>query len=112
MTPTMQLRTMDAWGCDERVLVDAAVLRALLYAAAEAGSATVLGDAFHVFPNGAVTGVLLLGQSHLSIHTWPELRMANVDLLSYGAVDGEGVLALVRERLAPRRAAVACHTRG
>ena len=38
---------------------------------------TVLADEFYVFPNGAVTGVLLLAQSHLSIHTWPELLLAN-----------------------------------
>jgi S-adenosylmethionine decarboxylase len=112
MTPTMRLHTMDARGCDERVLVDADMVRAALYAAADAGSATVLGDAFHIFPNGAVTGVLLLAQSHLSIHTWPELGMANVDLLSYGRVDGEGVLELVRDRLAAQRATVACHERG
>ena len=44
------------------------------------------------FPNGAVTGVLLLAQSHLSIHTWPELALANVDLLTCGDIDGDVVL--------------------
>jgi S-adenosylmethionine decarboxylase len=112
MTPAMRLHTMDAWGCEERVLVDAAEVRAALHDAAAAGAVTVLGDAFHVFPNGAVTGVLLLAQSHLSIHTWPEAGLANVDLLSYGHVDGERVLGVVRERLAPERAAIACHDRG
>ena len=63
------------------------VLRSGLYAAADAGGVRVIGEAFHVFPNGGVTGVLLLAQSHLSIHTWPELMAANVDLLSYGDVD-------------------------
>ena len=46
----------------------------VLHAAAAAGGATVVGEEFYAFPNGAVTGVLLLAQSHLSIHTWPELR--------------------------------------
>jgi S-adenosylmethionine decarboxylase len=73
------------------------------HGAADAGDATVVGERFHVFPNGAVTGVLVLAQSHLSIHTWPELLLANVDLLSYGRVDGEAVLRVVRERLDAQR---------
>ena len=51
-----------------------------------------------------MTGVLLLAQSHLSIHTWPELLLANVDLLSYGAVNGEAVLRVIGERLGAERA--------
>ncbi|TMK23969.1 MAG: putative methyltransferase [Actinobacteria bacterium] len=80
----MRLYAMDAWVKDTAVLVDEDGLRTTLRAAADAGSATVLAEEFYVFANGAVTGVLLLAQSHLSIHTWPELLMANVDLLSYG----------------------------
>jgi S-adenosylmethionine decarboxylase len=102
----MRLYVMDAWVSDPTVLVDREELRATLRAAARAGAARVVGEAFHVFPNGAVTGVLVLAQSHLSIHTWPELRLANVDLLSYGSVDGPRVLAVIRERLGAERANV------
>jgi S-adenosylmethionine decarboxylase len=95
----MRLDTMDAQVDDASVLADCAGLRATLYAAAGAGGVRVIGEAFHVFPNGGVTGVLLLAQSHLSIHTWPELASANVDLLSYGDVDALRVLDVVYERL-------------
>jgi S-adenosylmethionine decarboxylase len=50
--------------------------------------------------------VLVLAQSHLTLHTWPELSLANVDLLSYGDVQGEAVLSEIRERLAVQRADV------
>ena len=80
----------------------------VLRAAADAGGATVVGEAFHAFPNGAVTGVLLLAQSHLSIHTWPELRLANIDLLTCGDIDGGVVLATIRERLDVERASTRC----
>jgi len=100
----MRLYVMDVWLRDPAVLVDAPALRAVLRAAADTGGATVVGERFHVFPNRAVTGVLLLAQSHLSIHTWPEFSLANVDLLSYGRVDGETVLLVVGERLGAERA--------
>ena len=87
---------------DPSVLVAHDELRTLLHDAATAGGARVLGDAFHVFPNGAVTGALLLAQSHLSIHTWPEGLLANVDLLSCGRSTASRVMTLIAER--PRRA--------
>ena len=104
----MCLYAMDAWVRRPAVLVDVDGLKSNLYEAAEAGGATVVGEEFFVFPNGAVTGVLVLAQSHLSIHTWPELALANVDLLSYGDVDGDSVLGVIRERLGVERASVTC----
>ena len=67
-----------------------------------------MGEEFYAFPNGAVTGVLLLAQSHLSIHTWPELALANVDLLTCGDIDGDIVLSTICERLDVERASVRC----
>ena len=107
-TGRMLLHALDAWVSDASVLADRERLRALLYAGAQAGGATVVGEEFFVFPNGAVTGVLVLAQSHLSIHTWPEYRLANVDLLSYGDVRGEDVLRVICEGLGTVRVEVTC----
>ena len=95
----MLLHALDAWVRDAAVLTNLERLRPLLRAAAEAGALRVVGEEFAVFPNGAVTGVLLLAQSHLSIHTWPEHALANVDLLTYGDVDGEVVLGVLCDGL-------------
>ena len=104
----MRLHAMDAWVRDASVLTDADELKAVLQAAAAAGGATVVGEEFYAFPNGAVTGVLLLAQSHLTIHTWPELRLANVDLLTCGDIDGDLVLRTIRARLEVEWAHVRC----
>ena len=95
----MRLHALDVWVGDAAVLTDLAEVRGVLRAGAAHGRATVVEEAFHVFPNGAVTGVLVLAQSHLSIHTWPELALANVDLLSYGEVDGARALDVVARGL-------------
>ncbi|UFH56804.1 S-adenosylmethionine decarboxylase [Spirosoma sp. KNUC1025] len=41
---------------------------------------TKVGEAYHVFPNGGFTAVICLTESHVSIHTWPELGMATFDV--------------------------------
>jgi len=107
----MRLWTLDAHVPDAAVLVDRGLLRDTLYAAAAAGRASVLGEEFCVFGNGAVTGVLVLAQSHLSLHTWPELSLANVDLLTYGDMPGEDVLRVVERGIGADRSTVACMAR-
>ncbi len=105
---TMRLHALDAWVRQPSILTDGDTVREILYAGARAGGATVLGEKFCVFPNGAVTGVLVLAQSHLSIHTWPEFGLANVDLLSYGSLRGEDVLDAICKRLDVERISLTC----
>jgi len=61
-------------------------------AAVQAGGGHVLANSHVVFPNGAITLVLILAESHLSIHTWPEERLIAIDLFSCGPIDGQRVL--------------------
>ena len=107
-TQQMRLHALDAWVRDPSVLTDVDAVRSILFAGASAGDAVVLGEEFCVFPNGAVTGVLVLGQSHLSIHTWPEFALANVDLLSYGDLRADEVLRVVCDLLDVERSTVTC----
>ncbi|HYO60839.1 MAG TPA: S-adenosylmethionine decarboxylase [Actinomycetota bacterium] len=93
---------VDLWVEDEALLCDAPALKSMLEEAAAAGGATVLGGDAHVFPNGAVTVFLILAQSHLSLHTWPEYHLANVDLFSYGPIRGDSVVEVVKKTLDAR----------
>jgi S-adenosylmethionine decarboxylase len=69
-------------------VTDAAALAGLCTAAVRAGGGHVLEASHVVFPNGAITLVLILAESHLSIHTWPEEHLVAIDLFSCGAIDG------------------------
>jgi len=73
-------------------VTDAARLTDLAIAAVRSGGGHVLDTSNVVFPNGAITLVLILAESHLSIHTWPEESMVAIDLFSCGAIDGRGVI--------------------
>ncbi|XZG70103.1 adenosylmethionine decarboxylase [Chitinibacteraceae bacterium HSL-7] len=84
----------DLSGCTPDVLADPLVVEALLRRAAHLGQATVLHGHFHHFGDGlGVTGVLLLMESHISIHTWPEHGFAAVDLFMCGAANADAALA-------------------
>ena len=103
----MRRHAMDAWVRAASVLNDEDLLKAVLDAAALAGGATVVGEEFYAFPNGAVTGGACR-RSHLSNHNWPELALANIDLLTCGDIDGDIVLSTIRERLDVERASIRC----
>lgn len=95
----MRLHAADIWVEDGAILTERDRVRDIMIAAAGAGGATVLAEEFVSFPNGAFTGVLVLAQSHLSVHTWPELQLANVDLLSYGTLDAEAIIDTIARGL-------------
>jgi S-adenosylmethionine decarboxylase proenzyme len=65
---------------DSRMLLDAAMLAALCRRACETAGLAVVAEAFHQFPLAGATGALILAESHLAIHTWPELNSVTLDL--------------------------------
>lgn len=70
--------------CDKEVLNDLGFLKdALITAAGDAG-AIVLGESFHQFNPQGVSGVVIIAESHLCIHTWPEYGYAAVDIFTCG----------------------------
>ncbi|HBK04423.1 MAG TPA: adenosylmethionine decarboxylase [Acetobacteraceae bacterium] len=75
---------VDLWGASN--LGDPDHIDRALREAAEAAGATILHGHFHHFsPNGGVSGVLVLAESHISIHTWPERDFAAIDIFMCGA---------------------------
>ncbi|WP_028453636.1 adenosylmethionine decarboxylase [Chitinilyticum aquatile] len=92
----------DFYGCDAALLANPERIASLLLAAAGAGRATVLQQHFHHFgPQQGVTGVLLLMESHISIHTWPEHGYAALDLFMCGQAESDAALASLCDSLQP-----------
>jgi spermidine synthase len=63
-----------------RYLTDAALLRRFCLDSINQSGLTSLGDLFHAFDGGGVTGAVVLAESHLAIHTWPELNSVTLDV--------------------------------
>ncbi|PLK48531.1 adenosylmethionine decarboxylase [Uliginosibacterium sp. TH139] len=70
--------------CSDALLTDATLLATRCRERVEAAGLTVVNEVWHAFPGvlgqGGVTGVLLLAESHLAIHTWPEQRAVTLDV--------------------------------
>lgn len=93
----------DLSGIDAGRLTDCDELEALLRSAAAAAGARVLHSHFHGFGQGlGVTGVVLLAESHISIHTWPEDGFAAVDIFMCGASRPQTALDVIQAALGPR----------
>jgi S-adenosylmethionine decarboxylase len=86
------LYAVDARLTPSSPVTDITELTAAAGRAVRAGDGHVLETSHVTFPNGAVTLVLILAESHLSIHTWPEEDLIAIDLFSCGAIDGELVV--------------------
>jgi S-adenosylmethionine decarboxylase len=87
------LYAVDARLTPSSPVTDVAQLTSLATAAVQAADGHVLAANHVMFPNGAVTLVLILAESHLSVHTWPEEDLIAIDLFSCGAIDGAAVVA-------------------
>jgi len=73
--------------CDPRVMNDAASIERDMVEAAKKAGATVINSTFHHFSPFGVSGVVVIQESHLAIHTWPEWGYAAVDLFTCGEMD-------------------------
>jgi len=95
---------LDLYGIPAARLDDPDHLRACLEQAARDGGAHVIESRFSRFSPQGASGVVILAESHLAVHTWPELEFAAVDVFTCGAPSvADGVADAVVRLLAPTR---------
>jgi len=89
----------EVYGCEFRILNDLDEIREILVSAALSAGAEVRETAFHRFSPQGVSGVVVISESHIAIHTWPELGYAALDVFTCGErVDPWAVVdAIVKE---------------
>ena len=90
--------------CECTYLDSEHAIREVMLEAASASGATIVGNIFHHFSPQGVTGVVVIAESHLAIHTWPEYRYASVDLFTCGShLDPWVGFEYIKERLQSRK---------
>jgi len=103
---------LDLYDCPAALLRVPADSERILLAAAGAMGATVVGSHFHAFSPHGVSGVVIIAESHLTVHTWPEHGYAAVDVFSCGALDLDAGIAALRAGYGSGRDVLAGFDRG
>jgi S-adenosylmethionine decarboxylase len=102
---------IDFWGATN--LNDPELIERSLREAAEECGATVLHTHVHEFSaNGGVSGVAVLAESHISVHTWPELGFAAFDVFMCGNCEPNRALPVLRRVFRPDREQIDEQNRG
>ena len=104
---------LDIYTQDREWLKNQQIVEHLLHLAAQAAQAHILTSHFHTFGGeGGITGVLLLAESHISIHTWPEHNYAAVDIFICGKLSINAAISVFQQKLANARIEVRLLERG
>ncbi len=78
---------IELFECDASILDSIESIEIILNEAALAAKATPVGSSFHRFQPNGTSGIILLAESHISIHSWPEDGYAAVDFFTCGGCD-------------------------
>jgi S-adenosylmethionine decarboxylase len=102
---------VDLWHASN--LDDLPVVEQALRDAADRAGATLLNvDLHHFSPNGGISGVAVLAESHISIHTWPEISYAAVDVFMCGNTQPHKAIEVLKGVFLPGMVTLAEHKRG
>lgn len=102
---------IDLWGASR--LDDIKLVEEALRTSAVAGGATILHCHLHHFePNGGVSGVLVLAESHITIHSWPERGYAALDVFMCGNCDPYKAIPVLKAAFKPEFVTVSESKRG
>lgn len=102
---------VELWGAtnlDDPALIDAALCKA----AVDAGATILHSHMHHFSPYSGVSGVVVLAESHISIHTWPERDYAAIDVFMCGDCDPFEAVPAIKEAFQPETCEVQEHRRG
>lgn len=85
--------------CNPKILKDLKKVKNAMVSAAKEAKATIIDISFHEFSPFGISGMVIIAESHLSIHTWPEYGYAAVDIFTCGDLIKPEVAAahLIRE---------------
>ena len=76
---------VELYGCKADILNDKERIEQIMMEAAERAGATIVQKVFHLFNPHGISGVVVIAESHLAIHTWPEYGYAAVDVFTCGS---------------------------
>lgn len=89
--------------CDPGMLNDPKAIERAMNKAAKVSGATIVQSMFHMFSPHGVSGVVIVAESHLAVHTWPEFGFAAVDYFTCGEVNAWASIRYLEEKFGAER---------
>jgi S-adenosylmethionine decarboxylase len=102
----------ELFNCNELHINDLKKVEEVMMAAAELSSATIIKPFFHKFSPYGISGVIVIAESHFTIHTWPEYGYAAVDIFTCGDLNYQAALDHIKSELEAERCTVFQFQRG
>ena len=92
------------YGCDVHILNDLELLQNYMREAVIESGATIIDSTFHKFNPHGISGVIVIAESHMALHTWPEYGYAAIDFFTCGdRVDPSKSFDYINNRLKPQK---------
>jgi spermidine synthase len=112
--PSLGWQTLiDLHDCETPHLDDVTWVRAAMLEAAVRAEATIVGERFHRFEPHGISGVVMIGESHLAVHIWPERKFAAIDVFTCNsALKTKAAAAYLTNMFAATCAKTLCFKRG
>ena len=103
----------ELYDCDKDIINDHEFIEEVMLRAVEVSGATVVRPVFHKFNPHGVSGVVVIAESHFSIHTWPEYGYCALDIFTCGdLIDNYTALSFLKEQLKAKSVSVSEVKRG
>jgi len=103
---------LELYDCPHDLLCDPKLISKVMNEAAEAMGATIVTSTFHHFSPLGVSGVVVIMESHLTIHTWPEYGYAAIDIFTCGEIKMQDGVAHLEKELQAKNKEVRLLERG
>lgn len=104
---------LDLYGCDPNQLNDVQLLRHMALEGVRRSGATIIGDFFKPFFPQGLSGVVIIAESHLTLHSWPEYAYLAMDYFTCSErIDIDVAISYFDKILTPRKISKSIHARG
>lgn len=103
MDTTSRHILIELWEGDSSLLNNLAYVSKCLSAAATFIGVNIVKEVFHEFRPQGITGVIVIEESHISIHTWPECGYAAIDVFTCGKHDPQKIIPIIKNKFRAKR---------
>ncbi len=103
---------IELWGCDPKILVDGERCLQVLRDCAKVSGASIVHEHAHRFGEGGVSAILILYESHVSVHAWPESGFVSADMYTCGDCEPERAIPVMKYGFKAKRVVTKVIARG